>query len=183
MRNSTNAIFYKCSNFNEHFPDKIYRVNFPLHVANKYARHTFSFRKHLEHPLHTSSVPLIRSHFLHVFTENLRSLGPFIFQTGELDLTIGYRSTGQMDRRSNEQRDGRRERTNTDRHSPYGWGAAPYLGSAKRGAGLPFPVASFLCVLEPAIERRFVDETMIIYEYVAFRTTIAARDITFILRS
>lgn len=72
--------------------------------------------------------------------------------------------------------DGRTERwkerqTNTDRHSPYGWGAAPYLGSAKRGAGLPFPVASFLCVLEPAIERQFVDETIIIYDgYIAFHT-------------
>jgi len=55
-----------------------------------------------------------------------------------------------------------------DRYSPYGWGAAPYLGSAKRGAGLPFPVASFLCVLEPATERQFVDETIITFDgYVA----------------
>lgn len=31
---------------------------------------------------------------------------------------------------------------------PYGWGAAPYLGSAKSGAGLPLPLDSFLWPLE-----------------------------------
>lgn len=87
---------------------------------------------------------LIRSHSLHVFVKNLRSLRPSIFRTGELNLAIRYRRTDGM---VEWDRDGQ-----TDRYSPYGWGAAPYLGSAKRGAGLPFPVASFLCVLEPATE-------------------------------
>lgn len=39
-------------------------------------------------------------------------------------------------------------------HLPYGCGAAPYLGSAKRGAGLPFPVASFLCALDPVKKKK-----------------------------
>lgn len=105
------------------FSDEIYWSKFFfMYVANKCARRIFfffSFRKHLEHRFASHFVSSINpfSFFLRVSTENLRSPGPSIFQTGELDLIIAYRPTEQMDRRSNEWRDGRRERQiRTDTH-------------------------------------------------------------------
>lgn len=65
-------------------------------------------------------------------------------------------------------------------HLPYGCGAAPYLGSAKRGAGLPFPVASFLCALDPVKKKK--EKNHLNYTIHRLSWTIEASK-TFLLRN
>lgn len=85
--------------------------------------------------------------------------GPSVFSISSLNLTIKERNEegneGRVREGEEEGRGGGWSGASWDEaHLPYGCGAAPYLGSAKRGAGLPFPVASFLCALDPVKKKR-----------------------------
>lgn len=96
--------------------------------------------------------------------------GPSVFSISPLNLTIKERNA----RRGATRRDAARVG-----HLPYGWRAAPYLGSAKRGAGLPFPVASFLCALDPVtMKKRILHYRTILFPFSSLRCPIKRRKAT-----